>query len=357
MISEPQARSLAPRADHARALAQWLQRRLSAQGAVEIAQWRRHAEGFSWQTFTFTARWRDGGGQQHVQGFAVRREPEDGLLAPYDIAGQYALHARIESDGRVPIPRLLWLERDPAPLGMPFYVMERVEGSVPVPWDPSERVFAVERSRRTLGLHFVDVLTLIHSVPIQEPLPALWRPSSQQRAPAEAVELWYRIYERAARSRLPLVEAAISWLRRNPRASESLCLCHGDYRVGNVMIDETMHINAVFDWELAHIGDPVSDIAWAALRLFRGRSPRWSHMLEESEFLARYHERTGIQVDPAALAFWTTVSYLKAIANYMRATQAFEQGRAGDLRLAAMGHQVVFLLRLLREHLRQQGAL
>ncbi len=324
---------------------------------MTIEQWRRHAEGFSWQTFTFSAQWEDAGGQRRSRGFAVRREPEDGLLAPYDIEGQYALHEHLEKCGSIPVPPLLWLERDPRALGMPFYVMERVDGHVPVPWDPADPVLSSERSRRILGLSFVDVLAGIHSMPIDGSLPPLARPSRPQRAGLEALELWYSAYERAARSRLPLVEAAASWLRRNPHSSGCLCLCHGDYRVGNVMVDQTMQINAVFDWELAHIGDPVSDIAWAALRLFRGRSPRWSHLLEESEFLARYRERTGILVDRQVLAFWTTVSCLKAIANHLRAAQAFEQGRAGDLRLAAMGHQVVFLLRLLREHLHEQRAL
>ena len=336
-------------------LAAWLAPRLDAAGPVAIDQWRRHAEGFSWQTFTFRARWRDRAGDEHAHGFAVRREPEDGVLAPYDVAAQYALHERLASDGAVPVPAPRWLEPDPSPLGMPFYMMDRVEGSVPVPWEPSGGVLGDEAGRRTVGLAFVDALARTHSVSLAPPLPSLWRPSEPECVAAETVELWYGIYEASARTRLPLLEEAVGWLRANPRTSGRLALCHGDYRVGNVMVDDRLRISAVLDWELAHIGDPVQDIAWAALGLFRGRSPRWSHMLEGPEFLARYLERTGITVDPAVFAFWTGVNYVKAIANYLRATRAFEEGRAGDLRLAAMGHQVDYLLRLLRDHLRAEG--
>lgn len=342
--------------DVAARLGPWLELRLDAVGPVCLDELRRHAEGFSWQTYTFLARWTDGAGETRSQGLAVRRQPEDGLLAPYDIEGQYALHARLEAHSRVPIPPLRWLELDPDVLGMPFYVTDRLDGTVPVPWEPDGRgVFDDDARRAAIGRQFVDALALVHCVPDVDLIPSLWRPRSASDVAGEAVELWYGEYVRAVRSRLPLVEEAVAWLRAHPRASGRLTLCHGDYRIGNVMIDRDDRLNAVFDWELAHVGDPVQDIAWAALRLFRGRSPRWSHLLDGPAFLARYQERTGHKVDSDVFAFWTVVNYVKAISSYLRATRAFEEGRVGDLRLAAMGHQVVFLLRLLRDELAEQG--
>lgn len=324
------------------ALAPWLAARLGA-GPVELRDLRRHAEGWSWHTYTFEAAWEGG-----RRGFAVRREPEDGLLAPYDIRGQWTLHEALAQRSAVPVPALDWLEPDPGVLGMPFYVMERVDGVVPVQWrgdDPA--IFPDEEARREIGLGFVDALAAVHAVdPADAGLPV----------PAEApavreVARWERFYEEAVLIEVPVVREALAWLRANTVASERVVLCHGDYRIGNFVLGADRRIAAILDWELAHAGDPVEDIAWAALRLFRGRSPRWSHLLEGDEFLARYAERTGLDVAPEALRFWTVLGFVKAIAPHLRACRAFETGRSGDVRLAAMGHQALHPVKQLAREL------
>jgi aminoglycoside phosphotransferase (APT) family kinase protein len=331
---------MSPPTDVAAALAPWLAAKLGTE-RVEVRDVRRHTEGWSWHTYTLEAAW---DGQE--RGFAVRREPEDGLLAPYDIRAQYALHRALLDHADVPVPALHWLELDPSVLGMPFYVMDRVQGDVPVQWQPRDRsIFPDDEARRAVGRQFVDVLARIHAVDpgVTGLPPPAGRPAEHE------VARWERFYADAALLEVPLVREALAWLRAHPVASERVVLCHGDYRLGNFMLDARRRIVAVLDWELAHLGDPVEDIAWSALRLFRGRSPRWSQMLEPEEFLARYEARTGLSVDPAALRFWTVLCYVRAIAPHLRACRAFEDGAAGDLRLAAMGHQALYALKQLEE--------
>jgi aminoglycoside phosphotransferase (APT) family kinase protein len=108
---------------------------------------------------------------------------------------------------------------------------------------------------------------------------------------------------------------------------------------------------AVFDWELAHLGDPVEDIAWAGLRLFRGRSPLVSQLLPPAEVRQRYRERTGLVVDDDVLRFWTVLGMIRAAVPHVRAATIFEHGRADDVRLAAMGHQSLHVLRQLADEL------
>jgi aminoglycoside phosphotransferase (APT) family kinase protein len=331
-------------------LGPWLAARLDAE-SVALEDLRRHVEGWSWETYTFTAVWTDRGGTAQRQGLALRREPEDGLLAPYDIAGQYALHAAVARETALPMPRLRWLELDRAPLGMPFYVMDRVDGAVPVQWRPDDpEAFPTEAARRSVGEQFVDALAALHSAS-----PAALGHDPGPRDPVAAalaeVDHWHERYDRHAVRRVPLLEEAAAWLRANVAVSGRTVLCHGDYRIGNFMLDADHRINAIFDWELAHVSDPVEDIAWAGLPLFRGRSPRWSHLLEADDFLARYRERTGLTVEPPALRFWTVLCYLKASATYIRAARAYEDGR-GDLRLAVMGHEIQYVLQQLRRQLR-----
>ena len=95
----------------------------------------------------------------------MRVEPHDGLLAPYDIDGQFRLHRAILDHSDVPMPDLYWLEHDTDVLGMPFFVMERLRGVVPVQWrgnDPA--IFPSDEARREIGLQFVDIEARIHGV-------------------------------------------------------------------------------------------------------------------------------------------------------------------------------------------------
>lgn len=335
-------------------LASWLSDHVGGHDVV-ISDFRRHTEGFSWHTYTLTASWRSEFGEPVSHGYAIRREPEDGLLAPYDIRAQFDLQRALFGMRGIPIPEVYWLEMDRSILGMPFFVMDRIQGHVPVQWAPNDPVaFPDEATRFDLGHQFVDVLGAIH----QADIGAL--PVSVNVTPAtvceQATEHWYRIYREAAFQPIAVVEIAADWLRENPHPSGRITFCHGDYRIGNFIVIDAK-IAAVLDWELAEVSDPVGDLAWAGLPLFRGRSPLWSHLLPQQAFLSRYAAVTGHQVASETLQYWTIMCYLKSISSYVRATRAFREGRTTDLRMAAMDHQAIYVLQQLRAELQKVGAL
>jgi aminoglycoside phosphotransferase (APT) family kinase protein len=334
------------RTDVAEALAPWLAARLGVDEVV-VDEIRRHAEGWSWQTWTLAAGWKpSGGGDEERRGLAVRIEPEDGLLAPYDIDGQFALHRAVLDRSDVPMADLYWLERDPSVLGMPFYVMERVEGVVPVQWrgdDPE--VFPTPEARRDIGHQFVDIEAQIHGIDwAGAGLDSLPGARHAGEAPATEIERWERYYRDSVLVELPVINAAVAWLKANVASSGRLTLCHGDYRIGNFMVRDG-RIVAVFDWELAHISDPVEDIAYSGLPLFRGRNPMLSHLLPPEDYFERYEQRTGVRVEPEVFHFWTVLGLVKATASHIRGTRAYEDRRTDDVRLAAMGHQALYVLR------------
>lgn len=331
------------------ALVPWLSERLAVP-VSHISRLRRHTEGFSWQTYTFDAEWASPDGPRS-RGIAVRREPEDGLLAPYDIVGQYRLH-EVLTTTEVPVPALIGLEPDPSVLGMPFYAMDRVDGIVPVQWQGNDpAVFPDEATRNAIGCDFIDSLAKIHAIDHEAHGLAELIPNPGTTDPGTAeLDRWERFLDDATLVEVPLLRAAISWCRQHLVTSDRIVLCHGDYRIGNFMLRDG-RIVAVFDWELAHIGDPVEDLAWAGLRLFRGRSPLMSQLLPIDEALERYRQQTGLQVDPEVLRFWSVVGMIRAAAPHLRAAAAFESGRSSDVRLAAMGHQVLHILRHLAAEL------
>ena len=99
-------------------------------------------------------------------------------------------------------------------------------------------------------------------------------------------------------------------------------------------------------------GDPVFDVAWAALPLFRGKHPDMaSQLLPVDDFLDRYEQASDAPIDPGVFRFWTMFGHLRAVVPQLRAAKAFEEG-ATDLRLAAMGHQYLYVLRQLVEEWR-----
>ena len=333
------------------ALERWFAEKLGV-GAARVRDLRRHAEGFSWETYTLDV---EADGER--RGYAVRVEPRDGLLAPYDIRGQYALHRAVLDHSDVPMPELYWLELDPEVLGMPFFVMERLDGVVPVQWrgrDPE--VFPSEEARREIGLDFVRVLARVHAIDRHAAgLAFLGDHAGAEEAALAQVERWGDYYSGSVLRELPLVRHALAWLRANVATSGRVCLCHGDYRIGNFMLRDR-RIVGVFDWELAHVSDPVEDVAWSGLPLFRGRSPLLSQLLAPDEYFVRYAELTGTRVAPDAFRFWTVLGLVKTIASFLRGVRAFEEGRTRDLRLAAMGHQVAYSLRHLADALEPAGA-
>jgi aminoglycoside phosphotransferase (APT) family kinase protein len=346
MVSDPPAGAYRA---VALALGPWFARQLGA-ASSHVEDLRRHAEGFSWETYTLRVCFRDPAtGADVSRGFAVRREPEDGLVAPYDIVGQYRLHETMLKHDGIPMPSLLALELDRSILGMPFYAMERLEGRVPVPNET--RLFESAHERSAIARQFVAVLARIRCVD--------WRaaglefssaPQSADRAPHAALEHWEDFYARSRLLEVPLLRAAILWLRANVAGSGRLALCHGDYRLGNFMIQDG-RIVGIFDWELARVSDPVEDLAWCALPAFRGHSRLASGLLATGELLDRYRDATGLRPDPDALRFWTVLGQLKAAAIFLRGSRAFEERRASDIRLAALGYRSLYLLRELAAEL------
>jgi aminoglycoside phosphotransferase (APT) family kinase protein len=325
-----------------RRLAPWLAPRLGAR-EVEVAIAARHTEGFSWQTYTIVV---------HAQGappaapwteqLVVRVQPPDGVLAPYDIESQYRVLVAVQDAPGVPVPAVRWLETSPAVLGQPFFVMEHVGGDVPVQWQPDDRtIFPTPDGWHRFGQRFADVHAAIHELDwrargLGEPADI----AGDARASVDRqLNRWIEAYERSRIMEIPVLRQAIEWLRHNLPVPDRLVLCHGDYRIGNVMA-RAGELVAVLDWELAHVGDPIEDLAYAGLPLWRGRDERISHLLLPEEYFARYTARTGTAVDPAAYRAWTIFGLLKAGAVHLRGARAFEDGRTNDLRLAALGHQV-----------------
>jgi aminoglycoside phosphotransferase (APT) family kinase protein len=108
--------------------------------------------------------------------------------------------------------------------------------------------------------------------------------------------IWRAMYEESGR-RDPLLELAFNWLDRNlPDPDGSVVLTHGDAGPGNFLFEDG-HLSAIIDWELAHLGDPMEDLAWFSMRCVMEPVPNFRAALNDYERFA------GAKVDQTRVLY------------------------------------------------------
>ena len=142
----------------------YLECRLPGARALELDDMQRIAVGWSHETWLFEARWREAG-ERRSQGYCLRRDPGNALLRHLsDLGEQFRVLECLDATP-LPTPKPFWYEADPAVLGAPFLVMERVPGSCPNPWGREGRAFyRAAAERGTLPRSFTDALTTLHTL-------------------------------------------------------------------------------------------------------------------------------------------------------------------------------------------------
>lgn len=227
-------------------LAGWLPTVLAAAGPQLRAEL--IAGGRSNLTYTLT----DG-----EQTWILRRPPLGHVLATaHDMGREYRVMAALR-DTDVPVPRTVAFCPDAEVLGAPFYLMERVVGT---PYRRAAELAALgpDRTRR-IALGLVDTLTRLHAVdPDAVGLADFGRPDGFL---ARQLQRW-RTQLEASRSReLPAADALYDALAADVPAPSATGIVHGDYRLDNVLMDDDDRPAAVIDWEMATLGDPLTDLA------------------------------------------------------------------------------------------------
>ena len=192
----------------------------------------------------------------------VRRPPVGAFLpSANDVSREYRYLSALQGSA-VPVPEVLGFCADVEVMGAPFYVMRRLHGIVP--HEPASLEGLDPAERRTVSERYVDVLQAIHAVDIDAVGlgDAAKRTGYLERQVARWTDQWHRAKEADS----PEIDELARRLGERIPASGPATIVHGDYRLGNVMISEgAPDIIAVFDWEMATIGDPLADLGYALL--------------------------------------------------------------------------------------------
>jgi aminoglycoside phosphotransferase (APT) family kinase protein len=250
----------------------------------------------------------------------------------------------------VPTPDVLAVCDDESVIGAPFYVMPFIEGEVITFEMPDELDNPAQR--RATAFELVETLAQIHDVNWQAVgLDTLAKHSGYlERQVSRFLGLW----EYSKTRELPLVQEVGEWLQANMPDTPQTTIVHGDYRLGNTMFGVTApaKLIAVFDWEMATLGDPLADLGYMTATWSRPgggygttfdlTTVTHSDGFPEREELAeRYAEVSGRRVGDLkwyqALAIWKAVVFMEG--NYKRAMM----GNSDDPYLKGFGEGVVQL--------------
>lgn len=324
--------------------------RLTDSTDVRVTNLTRGTEGFSQETFICDVSFNRGDYRQTC-GYVIKREPVAGLLEPYDLEPEYQVLHALSTDP-LPSPPTPWFERDPAVLDRPFYVMERLPGEVPIPAVAADGSAPfTDDERMTLAPDVVHNLAHLHDIDWAElRFEFLDPPPPGREAAVREVRKWeHRIWS----TDFPVppgVAEALQWLRAHPPETEEITLVHGDYRLGNFLVERAdggAHLSGILDWELVHLGDPLEDVAWCCSELWRAGTPFASGLLPPDEFAAAYEAVAGRLAGEERLQFYAVLAVVKMIAIMLTGVRAFTDQRSRDLRMAIFDHQLPFLYALL----------
>jgi aminoglycoside phosphotransferase (APT) family kinase protein len=138
----------------------------------------------------------------------------------------------------------------------------------------------------------------------------------------------------------PVFELAFQWLANNRPGHVTECVVHGDFRLGNLIVDDS-GLASVLDWELAHLGDPMEDLAWLCMRAWRfgGKHPV-AGVGSYEELFAAYETASGTTVDREAVRWWEVLSTLKWGVMCESQAHAHFSGALRSVELAAIGRRV-----------------
>lgn len=289
--------------------------------------------GMSSETLLATVRFGD---EERPLVIRVAPRPESDPVFPnYDLPAQFAVMRYVASYG-VAAPSCLWVEEDPAVIGAPFLVMDRVDGDVPPDVMPytfgAWRPDSTDADLRELGDASVDVIAVIHGVPAPEG-GVIPMPEPRETALAAHLRRLRAFYDWAAEGhrRAPILDRALDWAEANLPGHADAVLNWGDARIGNLMYAGNTPV-AVLDWEMATVGPCELDLGWFVYlhRFFQDLAelaglPGLPGFLRRQDVERRYAERTGHV--PREMDFYTAyAAIVHGVIMYRIQTRAIDFG-------------------------------
>jgi aminoglycoside phosphotransferase (APT) family kinase protein len=247
------------------------------------------------------------------------------------------LHASMELEAAVqklavaqgaPVPEILAASNSVEPLGNPYLICAEIPGETIV-----RKIFRGldDPGRAALLTQCANALADIHRA---DPTGAGLHTEDQLAA--------WRIELDAMRDTTATFEWAFRWLERNRPAARPATLVHGDFRMGNLIIDGS-RLAAVLDWELTHAGDACEDLAWFCIRAWRFGAPKSlgaGGLGSVEDFLTAYERAGDRTVDRDEFRWWLVLATLRWGVICRFQAERHLSGQSPSVELATIGRRV-----------------
>jgi aminoglycoside phosphotransferase (APT) family kinase protein len=265
----------------------------------------------------------------------LRTEPsEEGLLPPYDMAFQHRVLSAVGAfAGGPPVPRVFELCTDPSVIGSPFFIMERLLGEAFEYEVPAWLAAAPEHVRGQMSAQWIGAVAAVHRIPVE------LMPGPRLTAVEEARH--WRDVARRAEAPQTLLELLDDLILRPPPPSGAPTPVHGDPKHGNCFWREDGRLVGLFDWEMAHVGEPLTDLGYLASFYDQGREglatagldlPGW---WDRTRMIAAWEEGTGRAA--REIRRYEALGMCKIAAIIALGFHLHRSGRTTDQRFAAWG--------------------
>jgi aminoglycoside phosphotransferase (APT) family kinase protein len=188
--------------------------------------------------------------------YVLRRPPHGLKIAKaHDMIREFRVLQALEKAGYTKMPHPISCCEDESIIGAPFFLMEKVEGMIIRNRPPAE---ATEAFFRQLSQSALDVLIELHSLELNDSgLGALGKPDGYA---LRQVQGWAERFQKAKTSEVPLIEKAFEWLLASIPIESDVAFIHNDFKYDNLVISALGEVQAVLDWEMATVGDPLMDL-------------------------------------------------------------------------------------------------
>jgi aminoglycoside phosphotransferase (APT) family kinase protein len=291
------------------------------------------AGGASRDSWAFTAVFADGVEKRYV----LRRDlPTTMNESALTRANEFAMMRAAFNHG-VRSAQVQWLCEDPAPLGQPFFIMDFVDGI-----SIGRKVMTapeLAEARQLLPVQMAEQLALIHRLDWRaHELDFLAQPTTENPA-REAVKAAYTIVDELG-ANVPAIEFILRWCHLNAPAAERITFIHGDFRIGNLLVDR-QGLAAVIDWEFAHVGDPCEELGYLCLRDWRFGNDmlRASGLSQREPFIQAYEQFADVKVDRSAVDWWEVFGNVRWAIICLKQAQRHLSGQDPSVELASLGRR------------------
>ena len=227
------------------------------------------------------------------------------------------LEAAYEAGVKVPRPILYIADLD----DREAFVMERLDGET-----IGRRIVRMDVPAQ-LPVQLAEELAKIHAIPRE-------RLSFLQEARLERMMAELDDVDEPH----PAIELGLWWLRENRPPPREPVVSHGDYRIGNVVVDDHGLVG-ILDWEFAHIDEPVRDLGFGLVRAWRFGvdEKRFGGIADVDDYVGRYNELTGLDVRPEELDYWELAGNVGWAIGCLTQAQRHLNGQDRSVELAILG--------------------